>query len=341
MLDGEHPVRVLAVEQPGVLALGVHLVRGDHRPGQFPVRDLLHQLPQHRDLICLLVYRELGGGGAVVPDPGQQHRGAAAAAGAVQRFAVDPQVAAHAGPLRAGTGRRPSAQRIVIGDLAGVAEDPAEGDGVRPPGLPGPVPGRAQPDQQVIRRGRGPFRGGVGLVVTGHARGQRQRQQVAERVQAASPVARVIHLVQEPQQPRALLLIPAHPGAGMQQVTALAPRAGHRPGQRRPPLSRQVRGQQGRQRQLRARGGQHLRHHRHIRHHDGQHVRDPGSGRGGRGRLEHAGSSGAAVIFAKNQPPPKDPAQPGTTCAYPGTTIDFPARRPQSLPWRNHHAARP
>jgi len=51
-----------------VLALGVHLVRGDHRPGQ--VRDLLQQLAEDRDLVRLPdIDREPGSGGAVVPDP--------------------------------------------------------------------------------------------------------------------------------------------------------------------------------------------------------------------------------------------------------------------------------
>ena len=183
-----------------MLALGVHLVRGDHRPGQ--VRDLLQQLAEDRDLVRLLhVHRELGGGGAVVPDPRQQHRGTPAAGGAAHRFPVDPQVAAHAGPQRAGPGSGPRAQRVVVLALVTAGQYPAEGGGVRAAGLPGPAQRGAQPDQQFPRRRRGPFRGRVQLPVPGHARDQRQRQQVLQRIGTALPPAAVIDCAQEPAQP--------------------------------------------------------------------------------------------------------------------------------------------
>ena len=50
--------------------------------------------------------------------------------------------------------------------------------GVRAARLPVPVQRRAQPEQELFRRRRGPFRGRVQLAVPGHARGQRQREQV-------------------------------------------------------------------------------------------------------------------------------------------------------------------
>ena len=88
------------------------------------------------------VDRELGGGGAVVPDPGQQHRRApAAGSGAAQRLAVDPQVAAHAGPQRPGPGTLPRAQRVVVLALVTAGESAADG-AWRPGGAasrPGPA----------------------------------------------------------------------------------------------------------------------------------------------------------------------------------------------------------
>ena len=116
---------------------GIH-ARLDHGPGQ--VRDLLQQVPEDRDLICLLhVHRELGGGGAVVPDPGQQHRGAAAAGGAAHRLPVDPQVAAHAGQ-RARPGCGPRAQCVVVLALVAAGQAAAERGGVRAARLSLPCP---------------------------------------------------------------------------------------------------------------------------------------------------------------------------------------------------------
>ena len=96
--------------------------------------------------VFLTFDRELGGGGAVVPDPRQQHRGTPAAGGAAHRFAVDPQVAAHAGPQRAGPGSGPRAQRVVV--LALVTAGQYRGRGWRRPGggasrsLPSGAPSR-------------------------------------------------------------------------------------------------------------------------------------------------------------------------------------------------------
>ena len=70
-----------------------------------------------------------------------------------------------------------------------VAEDAAERGGVRAARPPGPVLRRAQPQQQLLRRRRDPFPGRVQLAVPGHARGQRQRQHVVQRVHAAPPLA--------------------------------------------------------------------------------------------------------------------------------------------------------
>lgn len=55
----------------------------------------------------------------------------------------------------------------------------------------------AQPGQQVLRCRRGPFRGRVQLPVPGHARDQRQCQQVLQRIGTALPPAAVGHRAQE------------------------------------------------------------------------------------------------------------------------------------------------
>jgi len=210
MLDGEDEEGARGMDLPGVPALGVHFVRADHGALQVLFRDLLQQVPEDRDLVGLDVDGELGGGGAVVPDPGQQHRGAAAAGGgAAHRLAVDPQVAAHAGPQCPGPGTLPRAQRVVVLSLVAAGEAAADGAGVRAARPPVPVQRRAQADQQLFRRARGPFRGRVQLPVPGHARDQRQREQVFQRVHAALPAAQVIHRAQEPAQPRDLRIIPA------------------------------------------------------------------------------------------------------------------------------------
>ena len=77
---------------------------------------LPQELAEDRDLIRFHgVHRELGGGSAVVPDPGQQHRRVPApGSGAAQRLAVNPQVAAHAGPQCPGPGTLPCAQHVVV-----------------------------------------------------------------------------------------------------------------------------------------------------------------------------------------------------------------------------------
>jgi len=80
--DREHEVAALARDQPGVLPLRVHLVRGDHGVLDLLVRDSPQELAEDGDLAGLGTDRQLPGGGAVVPDPGQQHRRAPAAAGA-------------------------------------------------------------------------------------------------------------------------------------------------------------------------------------------------------------------------------------------------------------------
>ena len=130
--DREHELRAPAHDLPGVLTLGVHLVRADDRVLQVPVRDLSQQLAADRDLVRLDVHGQLGGGGAVVPDPRQQHRRpAAAGGGAAHRLPVDPQVPAQARAQRAGPGSGPRAQRVIILALVNSGEDPAERGRVR------------------------------------------------------------------------------------------------------------------------------------------------------------------------------------------------------------------
>jgi hypothetical protein len=109
----------------------------------------------------------------------------------VQRLPVDAQVRAHARPQRAGAGIGPRAQRVVILALVNAGEDAAERGGVRAARPPGPVRWRAQVQQQLLRRGRGPFRSRAQLPVPGHARDLRQRQHVFLRVHAALPPAGV------------------------------------------------------------------------------------------------------------------------------------------------------
>ncbi len=296
MLDGEDEEGARGADLPGVPALRVHLVRADHGTFQVLFRDLAQELAEDRDLIRFHgVHRELGGGSAVVPDPGQQHRRVPApGSGAAQRLAVNPQVAAHAGPQCPGPGTLPCAQHVVVLPLVAADESAADGAGVRAAWLPVPVQRRAQPEQELSRRCRGPFRGRVQPAVPGHARGQQQREQVLQRVDAALPPAQVIHRRQEPVQPRDLLIIPAARHRFAHQFPpARGPRRGQRAlksrGQRRAPLRWQVRRKPGRQHQLRRRRGQELRHRRDIRHHGRQHVRDQGAAQRGHGRLEHAG----------------------------------------------------
>ena len=95
----------------------------------------------------------------------------------------------------------PRAQRVVVLSLVTAGQGPAEGGGIRAAGLPRPVQRRAQPHQQLFRRARGPFRDRVQLAVPGHARDQRQRQQVLQRIGTALPPAAVAHRAQEPAQP--------------------------------------------------------------------------------------------------------------------------------------------
>ena len=322
MLDGEDEEGARGLDLPGVLALRVHLVCGDHRPGQ--VRDLRQQLAEDRDLVRLLdVDRELGGGGAVVPDPGQEHRDAPAAGGAAHRLPVDPQVAAHAGPQRAGPGSRPRAQRVVVLALVAAGQAAADGRGVRPARLPGLIQRRAQLQQQLLRCRRGPFRGRVQLPVPGHARDQRQRQQVLQRVDAALPPAQVVHRAQEPAQPRDLLIIPAGRHRFAYQFPPVRPPAGGQRavqgrGQRGTPLRRKVQGQPGRQDEVRQRSGQHLRHRGKVRHHGRQHFRDQGTAQHGHGRLGHAGFlRGHGDLSQKNQFSPGNPASPEQHAPYP------------------------
>jgi hypothetical protein len=278
-----------------MLALGVHLVRGDHRARQLLIRDLAHELAEDRDLVGLgNVHRQLRGGRAVVPDPGQQHRRPAAPRGrAAQRLPVHPQVLPQARALRPGAGGGPGAQRVIVLALIDGAEDPADRGRVRAACPPGPVPRGAQPQEDLFRRRCDPFPGRVQLPVPGHPRDQRQCQQVTQRVLAAPPAAGITDGIQEPEQPRALALIPAGLPRRPRQFPLLRPPAGHRPrqrrGQRRAPRIRQVRRRPGRQRQRRQRRGQHLRDRRHIRHHRRQHLRNQGTGHHGHGRLGHAG----------------------------------------------------
>jgi hypothetical protein len=78
---------------------------------------------------------ELGGGGAVVPETGQEHRDAAAADSAAQGLAVDPQVLSHAGARVTARVAVQGAQHVIgVLRVAGVAEDPGEGRGVRAAG---------------------------------------------------------------------------------------------------------------------------------------------------------------------------------------------------------------
>ena len=278
-----------------MLALGVHLVRGDHRALQVLVRDFPQQVAEDRDLAGLGgIHRQLGGGGAVVPDPGQQHRRPPAPrCRAAQRLTVHAEVLPQARVLRAGAGRGPRAQSVIVLALVDAAEGPAEGGGVRAAHPPGTVPRCAQPQQQLLRRLRGPFGGRVQLTVSRHARDQRQCQHVLQRVHPAPPAPEIIHGPEEPQQPRALAVVPARWPRRPHQLPALRPLPGDRPlkgrGQRRAPLCRQSRRQPARQRELRRRHGQELRDRRPLRHHRRKHLRDSGTTRHGHGRLGHAG----------------------------------------------------
>ena len=85
----------------------MHLIGADDSVLQVSGRDLLQEVAEDGDLIGLPVDGELGGGGAVVPEPGQEHRGAPAAGGAAQGLAVDPQVLSHAGAQVPGAGGGP------------------------------------------------------------------------------------------------------------------------------------------------------------------------------------------------------------------------------------------
>ena len=265
MLDREHEIRALAPDEQGMLALGVHLVRGDHRARQLLIRDFAHELPEDGDLVSLGdIHRQLGGGGAVVPDPGQQHRRPPAPRGcAAQRLPVHAEMLPQARTQCPGTGRGPGAQRVIVLNLIDTAEDPADRGRVRAARPPGPVPRRAQPQQQLLRCRLDPLPGGVQFPVPGHARGQRQRQHVVQWVHPASPAAGLIHAAGEPPQPRALAHVPGDRSRCLHQFPALTPLPGNRPcqrrGQRRTPLRRQPRRQPGRQRELRRRRGQELR----------------------------------------------------------------------------------
>ena len=70
--------------------------------------------------------------------------------------------------LRPRPGSRPRAQRVIILALINAGEDPAERGRVRAARPPGPVPRRAQPQQQLFRRRRDPLPGRVQLVIPGH-----------------------------------------------------------------------------------------------------------------------------------------------------------------------------
>jgi hypothetical protein len=118
---------------------------------------------------------ELGGGGAVVPETGQEHRDAAAADSAAQSLAVDPQVLSHAGARVTARVAVQGAQHVIgVLRVAGVAEDPGEGRGVRAAGVTCGVAGRAEPVQDPGQGRRGPRRGALRAAVPGRDRDRDQ-----------------------------------------------------------------------------------------------------------------------------------------------------------------------
>ena len=276
-----------------------------------PGGDLVQEVAEDRDLIGLLrVHGELGGGGAVVPEPGQEHGRGAAAGGAAQRLAVYAQVPAHTGAQITGTGRGPGAQGVIdLLCVPGIAQDPGEGRGVRAAGLPGAVARGADPVQDPGRGRRGPCRSALRAVVPGRSGRHRDRSQVAQGDPPSAVVPLVGHGAQEPAEPCQFRVVPGQRGVvtGQDQFPGgLALRAGHRPGQRAgqglPPLRGKVSGNRGRQDRDRGSRGHELRHRRQAGHHRRENVRDQERARRGHDRLGHARlPSGAGDLWKKSQ----------------------------------------
>ena len=178
--------------------------------------------------------------------------------------------------------------------------------------------------QQLLRCRRGPFQGRVQLPVPGHARDQRQRQQVLQRVDAALPPAQVVHRAQEPAQPRDLLIIPAGRHRFAYQFPPVRPpggRAARRPGPRParhapPPEGPRAAGTAGRgQAKERAappapREGPASR--------AGSTFRDQGTAQHGHGNLGTRGSSVGTVICRRRTSFPRGTPHPrNNTHRYP------------------------
>jgi len=314
--DGEDEVGARGLDLLRVLALRVHLVGGYDGARQVVSGDLVQEIAEDGDLVCLFrVDGELGGGGAVVPEAGQEHRGGAAAGGAAQGLAVDAQVAAHAGAQVTGTGGGPGAQGVIdLLGVPGVAEDPGERRGVRAAGLPAGGGGRAEPVQDPGRGRRGPRRGTLGAVVPGRARRHRDRGQVVQGDPPAAVIPLVGHGAQEPAEPCQFRVVPGQRGVviGQEQFSGgLALRAGHRPGQRAgqglPPLRGKIGGNPGRQDRDRGSRGHELRHRRQAGHNRRENIRDQARTRRGHDRLGHAGLPSRPVICGRRASLPKEP----------------------------------
>ena len=230
-----------------VLALGVHLVGGDHRAGQV-LRPGSSPAAARKTGISLVLVLFTGSWAAVVPSSQipDSSIGARPPRGAAPRSAFPSTRRCFRRPGRCARARAAaqahSASSYWHWSTAG--EDAADRGGVRAACTPGPVPRGAQPEQDLFRRRRYPLPGRVQLVIPGHARRQRQRQQVIQRVHAAPQAAGIIDGIEEPPQPRALAVVPARRPRRPHQL----PRRGGRPpgtvarqrrGQRSAPLSRQ------------------------------------------------------------------------------------------------------
>ena len=197
MLDGEQVVRAALGDQVlGVGALGVHGVRGDHRPGQV---DAVQQGGEHRDLVRFGLDVDLSQDHAVsVIERGQQMPARTAGhARSAQCLAVDrdhPPRARHRGGALLG----PGAGRVIEGVRVQVLQGPPErglarhhaGDAERIPG-------------GLVSVG-GPFRDGRERPGAGQHRAQRQAQDHRQLVTHSAACPRVGDRGQQRQQAASL-----------------------------------------------------------------------------------------------------------------------------------------
>ena len=246
-------------------------------------------------LVFLDVHDELGAGGAVVPQAGQQHRGAAAPGGrALDRLAVDPQVPPHPRPQAPGAGARRA--RTAPGRIR-PGRSPARGRG-RSSSRPAAAATRACPGARRAsadrRGGRRPLGDRVELAVrrpcprpaairAGSPAGSCGPAGSAGR----SPCAGTRAAVRPRHRPtgKDLLRAPARPDqrASARAVRLPAPQPAPRV------LAGRSAGSCSGSTDSARRGWQELRHYRELRHHCGQHLRDRDTRQRGHGRLGHAG----------------------------------------------------